>query len=238
MDISVLAVGASILSLAWAAYLIVRVLSKNDGSEAMSKIAASIQEGAMAYLNRQYKTLAIFTILVFLVLGFAIPDHGMLVALGFLVGAFFSALAGYIGMGVSVRANVRTAEAAKESLPAALDVAFKGGSVTGLAVVGLALLGVSGFYWMFTNSFGLSVGEAPSLLIGFGFGASLISLFARVGGGIFTKAADVGGDMVGKIEKGIPEDDPRNPATIADNVGDNVGDCAGKIGRASCRERV
>jgi K(+)-stimulated pyrophosphate-energized sodium pump len=227
MDISVLAVGASILSLAWAAYLIVRVLSKNDGSEAMSKIAASIQEGAMAYLNRQYKTLAIFTILVFLVLGFAIPDHGMLVALGFLVGAFFSALAGYIGMGVSVRANVRTAEAAKESLPAALDVAFKGGSVTGLAVVGLALLGVSGFYWMFTNSFGLSVGEAPSLLIGFGFGASLISLFARVGGGIFTKAADVGGDMVGKIEKGIPEDDPRNPATIADNVGDNVGDCAG-----------
>jgi K(+)-stimulated pyrophosphate-energized sodium pump len=227
MNIPVLAIAASILSLAWAGYLIVRVLSKNDGSETMTRIATSIQEGAMAYLNRQYKTLAIFTILVFIVLGFAIPEHGMLVAMGFLVGAFFSALAGYIGMGVSVRANVRTAEAAKESLPAALDVAFKGGSVTGLAVVGLALLGVSGFYWMFIHTFGLSLKEAPSLLIGFGFGASLISLFARVGGGIFTKAADVGGDMVGKIEKGIPEDDPRNPATIADNVGDNVGDCAG-----------
>lgn len=227
MDIPLIALAASILSLCWAGYLIVRVLSKNDGTEAMTKIAISIQEGAMAYLNRQYKTIGIFTILVFLVLGFVIPTHGMMIAMGFLVGAIFSSLAGYIGMGVSVRANVRTAEAAKTSLDAALDVAFKGGSVTGLAVVGLALMGVSGFYYIFTNYYGIGIGEAPSLLIGFGFGASLISLFARIGGGIFTKAADVGGDMVGKIEKGIPEDDPRNPATIADNVGDNVGDCAG-----------
>ncbi len=227
MEISVLAIGASILALVWAGVLIVNVLSKNDGTERMTQIAASIQEGAMAYLNRQYKTLAIFTILVFLLLGFALPENGMPIAISFLVGAIFSALAGYIGMGVAVRANVRTAEAAKESLPAALNVAFKGGSVTGLAVVGLALLGVSGFYWIFTTSFGYSVQEAPGLLIGFGFGASLISLFARVGGGIYTKAADVGADLVGKVEKGIPEDDPRNPAVIADNVGDNVGDCAG-----------
>ncbi len=227
MDIPVLAVGASVLALVWAGVLIVNVLSKNDGDERMSEIAASIQEGAMAYLNRQYKTLAVFTILVFLVLGFGLPENGMVTAMGFLVGAIFSALAGYIGMGVAVRANVRTAEAAKKSLPAALDVAFKGGAVTGLAVVGLALLGVSGFYYLLTTGMGYSIEKAPGLLIGFAFGASLISLFARVGGGIYTKAADVGADLVGKVEKGIPEDDPRNPAVIADNVGDNVGDCAG-----------
>ena len=227
MDIPLLAVGASVLALVWAGVLIMNVLSKNDGDEKMSQIAASIQEGAMAYLNRQYKTLAIFTILVFLVLGFALPENGMVTAMGFLVGAIFSALAGYIGMGVAVRANVRTAEAAKQSLPAALNVAFKGGAVTGLAVVGLALLGVSGMYYFLTTSMGFAVDKAPGLLIGFAFGASLISLFARVGGGIYTKAADVGADLVGKVEKGIPEDDPRNPAVIADNVGDNVGDCAG-----------
>ncbi len=227
MDIPILAIGASVLALVWAGVLIVNVLSKNDGDERMSEIAASIQEGAMAYLNRQYKTLAVFTILVFLLLGFGLPENGMVTAMGFLVGAIFSALAGYIGMGVAVRANVRTAEAAKTSLPAALDVAFKGGAVTGLAVVGLALLGVSGFYYLLTTSMGFSIEKAPGLLIGFAFGASLISLFARVGGGIYTKAADVGADLVGKVEKGIPEDDPRNPAVIADNVGDNVGDCAG-----------
>ena len=227
MSIPVLAAGASILALAWAIGLIVSVLSKNDGNTKMQEIAASIQEGAMAYLNRQYKTLAVFTILVFLLLGLGLPENGFLIAMGFLVGAIFSALAGYIGMGVSVRANVRTAAAAKDGLGAALLVAFRGGAVTGLSVVSLALLGVAGFYWMFTNYFGLSVDKAPGLLIGFGFGASLISLFARVGGGIYTKAADVGADLVGKIEKGIPEDDPRNPGVIADNVGDNVGDCAG-----------
>ena len=227
MDISVLAMGASVLALLWAIGLIVRVLGKQAGNAKMQEIARAIQEGAMAYLNRQYKTIAVFTIIVFLALTFALPENGFLMGLGFLVGAIFSALAGYIGMGVAVRANVRTAHAAKESLSGALQVAFRGGAVTGLAVVGLALFGVSGFYWLFINSFDIPLEQAPGLLIGFGFGASLISLFARVGGGIFTKAADVGADLVGKIEKGIPEDDPRNPAVIADNVGDNVGDCAG-----------
>lgn len=227
MSYPILAVAASVLALVWAMALIVGVLSKGTGDKLMVEIATSIQEGAMAYLNRQFKTIAVFAIIVFLILGFGLPANGFLIAIGFLVGAFFSALAGYIGMGVAVRANVRTANAAKESLGAALLVAFRGGAVTGLAVVGLALLGVAGFYWLFTTSFGIPVDEAPGLLIGFGFGASLISLFARVGGGIYTKAADVGADLVGKVEKGIPEDDPRNPAVIADNVGDNVGDCAG-----------
>lgn len=227
MSLPILAIAASVLALVWAIILIVSVLGKPDGDKKMVEIAKSIQEGAMAYLNRQYKTLAVFTIILFLVLGFALPEHGFLIATGFLVGAIFSMLAGYIGMGVAVRANVRTAEAAKSSLGKALTVAFRGGAVTGLAVVSLALLGVSGFYWLFTNSFDLTVDQAPGALIGFAFGASLISLFARVGGGIYTKAADVGADLVGKVEKGIPEDDPRNPAVIADNVGDNVGDCAG-----------
>jgi K(+)-stimulated pyrophosphate-energized sodium pump len=228
MNVPVLAVAASVLALGWAIALIVGVLRKDAGNAKMQAIAASIQEGAMAFLNRQYKTLAVFTIVIFLLLGFALPgEHGFLMAMGFLVGAIFSALAGYVGMGVAVRANVRTTAAAKEGLAQALLVAFRGGAVTGLAVVGLALLGVAGFYWLLMNSFGIRVDEAPGLLIGFGFGASLISLFARVGGGIYTKAADVGADLVGKIEKGIPEDDPRNPAVIADNVGDNVGDCAG-----------
>ncbi len=227
MNIPFIAIGASILSLLWAVALIVSVLNKKTGDQTMQDIANAIQEGAMAYLNRQFKTIAVFAIIIFLILGFALPANGFLIATGFLVGAVFSALAGYIGMGVAVRANIRTAAAAKDGLAPALNIAFRGGAVTGLAVVGLALLGVAGLYWLFVNSFGLSVSEAPGVLIGFGFGASLISLFARVGGGIFTKAADVGADLVGKVEKGIPEDDPRNPAVIADNVGDNVGDCAG-----------
>ena len=217
--------------LIYAVLLVVNVLQFKPGTTSMQELAGAIQEGAMAFLNRQFKTIAFFAILIFLVMGFGIPagehNDGYLMALGFIVGAFFSALAGYIGMGMSVRANVRTTNAAKGSLKEALKVAFRGGSVTGFAVMGLALLGVSGFYWLFTELWDVPVGAAPELLIGFAFGASLVSLFARVGGGIFTKAADVGADLVGKVEKGIPEDDPRNPAVIADNVGDNVGDCAG-----------
>ena len=231
MNVTLVAIGISILALLYAVFLIISVLRRNAGDEKMQAIAEAIHEGAMAYLNRQFITVAVFAVILFLVLAFALPggdyNNGVLIAVGFIVGAVFSALAGYIGMNVSVRANVRTAQAAKNSLQDALSVAFKGGSVTGLAVVGLALLGVSGFYYVFTNVLNIPIGDAPKLLIGFGFGASLVSLFARVGGGIFTKAADVGADLVGKVEQGIPEDDPRNPAVIADNVGDNVGDCAG-----------
>jgi K(+)-stimulated pyrophosphate-energized sodium pump len=231
MNVTTIAIIVSLLALLYAVFLSATILKKSTGNEKMVAISKAIQEGAMAYLNRQFTTVATFAAILFLLLAFALPtgtyNNNWLTAIGFIVGAIFSALAGYIGMNVSVRANVRTTEAAKNSLQAALDVAFKGGSVTGLSVVGLALLGVSGFYFVFTGPLHIPVTEAPKLLIGFGFGASLVSLFARVGGGIFTKAADVGADLVGKIEQGIPEDDPRNPAVIADNVGDNVGDCAG-----------
>ncbi len=213
----------ALVSLAYAGYNTFRVLSHDNGTEKMREIAHAIQEGSMAYMNRQFKTISIFAVIIAIAMAYFLGYH---MALSFVAGAVFSGVAGYVGMNVSVRANVRTAAAAKSGLSEALDVAFRGGSVTGLAVVGLSLMGVAGLYILFLQM-GIESPEIPHLLIGFGFGASLISLFARLGGGIFTKAADVGADLVGKVEAGIPEDDPRNPATIADNVGDNVGDCAG-----------
>ncbi|KKU79562.1 MAG: K(+)-insensitive pyrophosphate-energized proton pump [Candidatus Peregrinibacteria bacterium GW2011_GWA2_47_7] len=227
MIIPFIALGASVLALLYALFLVILVLRYDKGSQKMQDIASYIQEGAEAFLRRQSSTIAIVAVILFFALAFAFKTNGFLLAGGFVVGAFFSGLAGYIGMSISVRANVRTAQAAHKGLGQALKVAFQGGSVTGFSVVGLALLGVSGFYVIFQRVSGVPVVEVPNLLIGFAFGASLVSLFARIGGGIFTKAADVGADLVGKVEQGIPEDDPRNPAVIADNVGDNVGDCAG-----------
>ncbi|HYB27873.1 MAG TPA: sodium-translocating pyrophosphatase [Solirubrobacteraceae bacterium] len=200
------------------------LLALSPGNETMRTISAAVQEGARAYLNRQYTTIAGVGVLLFIVL---IPIQNIRVAIGFAIGGVLSASAGYIGMNVSVRANARVAESARGGVSRALDVAFRGGAVTGLLVVGLALLGVAGYYGVLTWIAGESTKSAVNALIGLGFGGSLISVFARLGGGIFTKAADVGADLVGKIEAGIPEDDPRNPAVIADNVGDNVGDCAG-----------
>ncbi|MGZ8364328.1 MAG: sodium/proton-translocating pyrophosphatase, partial [Caulobacteraceae bacterium] len=221
-----LVIAAGLLAVLYGVVQTGALMKASTGTDRMREIAAAIQEGAQAYLRRQYTTIAIVGVVILVAVAFLI---GWRAAVGFAIGAILSGAAGYVGMLISVRANVRTAQGASESLARGLSLAFRSGAITGMLVAGLALIGVAGYFYILTQVMGLEMTsrEVVDSMVALGFGASLISIFARLGGGIFTKGADVGGDMVGKVEAGIPEDDPRNPATTADNVGDNVGDCAG-----------